>query len=66
MNDSVTPQTLLDDLQNQATRYETPCGDGRMVWHMWDRSNGRAPVVVLFHGGAGSWRHVRRAGGFRV
>src|ERR1700722_5638320 len=59
MNDNVTPdpQVLLDELQSQATRYETPCGDGRMVWHLWDKSNGKAPVVVLFHGGAGSWRH---------
>ncbi len=59
MNDNVTtdPQALLDGLQSQATRYETPCGDGRMVWHLWDKSDGRAPVVALFHGGAGSWRH---------
>ena len=28
-----------------------------MVWHIWDKSGGTAPVVVLFHGGAGSWRH---------
>lgn len=28
-----------------------------MVWRLWDRSGGTAPVVVLFHGGAGSWRH---------
>jgi pimeloyl-ACP methyl ester carboxylesterase len=48
---------MLDGLQRQATRYETPCGEGKMVWHLWDRSNGQAPVVVLFHGGAGSWRH---------
>jgi pimeloyl-ACP methyl ester carboxylesterase len=59
MNDNVTPdpQAVVDALQNQATRYETPCGDGRMVWHLWDKSYGTAPVVVLFHGGAGSWRH---------
>jgi pimeloyl-ACP methyl ester carboxylesterase len=59
MNDIATPdpQAMLDGLQSQATRHETPCGDGRMVWHLWDRSGGRAPVVVLFHGGAGSWRH---------
>jgi len=59
MNDQVTvdPQTHLDRLQSQATRHETPCGDGRMIWHMWDKSGGTAPVVVLFHGGAGSWRH---------
>src|ERR1700722_13972139 len=59
MNDDVTPepQAVLDGLQHQSTRHETPCGDGRMVWHMSDKSDGRAPVVALFHGGAGSWRH---------
>jgi pimeloyl-ACP methyl ester carboxylesterase len=59
MNDNVTPdpQAVLDGLERQATRYETPCGDGRMIWHLWDKSGGTAPVVVLFHGGAGSWRH---------
>jgi pimeloyl-ACP methyl ester carboxylesterase len=59
MNDQLAedPQTILDRTQQQATRCETPCGEGRMVWHLWDRSGGTAPVVVLFHGGAGSWRH---------
>ncbi len=59
MNDTVMPepQAFLDGLQSQATRHETPCGTGRMVWHLWDTSGGKAPVVVLFHGGAGSWRH---------
>ena len=59
MNDQIAedPQTILDRIQQQATRYETPCGDGKMVWHLWDQSGGTAPVVVLFHGGAGSWRH---------
>jgi pimeloyl-ACP methyl ester carboxylesterase len=59
MNDQLTedPQTILDRMQQQATRYETPCGGGKMVWHLWDQSDGTAPVVVLFHGGAGSWRH---------
>jgi pimeloyl-ACP methyl ester carboxylesterase len=59
MNDQLSedPQAILDRIQGQATRHETRCGDGRMVWHMWDQSGGTAPVVVLFHGGAGSWRH---------
>ena len=59
MNDQVTedPQTILDRLEHQATRFESPCGTGRMIWHLWDTSGGSAPVVVLFHGGAGSWRH---------
>src|SRR4051812_9846958 len=59
MNDQLAehPQVILDRLQSQALRYETPCGEGRMVWHLWDRSGGSTPVVALFHGGAGSWRH---------
>jgi 2-hydroxy-6-oxonona-2,4-dienedioate hydrolase len=59
MNDQLAddPQTILDRIQQQATRHETPCGEGKMVWHLWDQSGGTAPVVALFHGGAGSWRH---------
>jgi pimeloyl-ACP methyl ester carboxylesterase len=59
MKDQMTlaPQTIIDTLEAQASRHETPCGTGRMVWHLWDRSGGTAPVVVLCHGGAGSWRH---------
>jgi pimeloyl-ACP methyl ester carboxylesterase len=59
MNDQPAddPQVILDRIQQQATRHETPCGDGKMVWHLWDQSGGTAPVIALFHGGAGSWRH---------
>ncbi|MEA2727144.1 MAG: hypothetical protein QOF70_1619 [Acetobacteraceae bacterium] len=59
MNDQLTEdlQTVLDRILQQATRNETPCGDGKMIWHLWDQSGGTAPIVVLFHGGAGSWRH---------
>lgn len=60
MDDQVTedPQIVLDRLEHQSVRRETPCGDGTMVWHIWN-ATGRdnAPVLVLFHGGAGSWRH---------
>jgi len=38
-----------------ARRVETPCGDGRMVWHVW--GDEAQPPLVLFHGGFGSWRH---------
>jgi pimeloyl-ACP methyl ester carboxylesterase len=62
MNDQVTedPQAILDRLEQQSVRRETPCGEGSMVWHIWDTSGGTAPVLVLFHGGAGSWRHWAR------
>ncbi len=45
-------------LLHSATRLETPCGEGTLVWHGWGRGNlsGRRPVVLL-HGGSGSWTH---------
>ena len=55
MNDRIEqgPAAFLDRLERSARRTETPCGDGTMVWRSW----GDGPVLVLFHGGAGSWRH---------
>ncbi|HSS64491.1 MAG TPA: alpha/beta fold hydrolase, partial [Gammaproteobacteria bacterium] len=38
-----------------ARRVETPCGDGRMIWHVW--GDDERPPLVLLHGGFGSWRH---------
>ncbi|HEY4251661.1 MAG TPA: alpha/beta fold hydrolase [Roseomonas sp.] len=43
-------------LQAEARRIETPCGEGRMVWHQW----GQGRPLALFHGGVGSWRHWLR------
>ena len=65
MNDAAAavteqPHAFLARLDAAATRIETPCGDGTMVWRVWDTSGGTAPVLVLFHGGAGSWRHWAR------
>ena len=54
----VEAQALL----NLATRLETPCGAGTIVWHRWGETSctkGLAPVV-LFHGGSGSWTHWLR------
>lgn len=45
-----------------ASRFETPCGSGVMVWHTWGqaaRRPGLAPLVLL-HGGSGSWMHWLR------
>jgi pimeloyl-ACP methyl ester carboxylesterase len=47
------PAVFLDRLESAAQCTQTPCGDGMMVWRSW----GEGPVLVLFHGGAGSWRH---------
>ncbi|MBN8892485.1 MAG: alpha/beta fold hydrolase [Rhodospirillales bacterium] len=46
----------LPELDGTAEHLATPCGDGRMVWRAW----GSGPVLVLLHGGTGSWRHWAR------
>lgn len=43
-------------LADAAEIIRTDCGDGHMVW----RSFGSGPVLVLLHGGTGSWRHWAR------
>ena len=34
-----------------------PMGNGgRMMWHVWGEGSGK-PILLLFHGGSGSWIH---------
>jgi pimeloyl-ACP methyl ester carboxylesterase len=47
------PAQVVDDLERRARRFETPCGDGSLVWHVW----GNGPAVLLTHGAGGSWMH---------
>ena len=49
-------------LLRSASRFETPCGAGTMVWHTWGRATRRPGVapLVLLHGGSGSWMHWLR------
>jgi pimeloyl-ACP methyl ester carboxylesterase len=56
ITDAATAQALLEHLDRTARHWETPCGDGTMAWRGW----GDGPVVLLVHGGAGSWRHWTR------
>lgn len=49
----------MDDvrrLEAEAERFETPCGDGSLVWRRWGADATREPVI-LCHGGSGSWTH---------
>jgi 2-hydroxy-6-oxonona-2,4-dienedioate hydrolase len=55
------PAPLPPEVQRllaSATRLETPCGEGCMVWHRWSPATaGKHLPVVLLHGGSGSWTH---------
>lgn len=44
---------MLQDLDAIARHAVTPCGAGKLVWRIW----GSGPLLVLLHGGTGSWRH---------
>ena len=44
---------LVADLERRARRFETPCGDGVLVWRAW----GSGPPVLLAHGSHGAWSH---------
>lgn len=49
----ISPAEAVDRMDAQSTRFETPCGEGSMVWRKW----GKGPPLVLFHGGHGTWTH---------
>lgn len=48
-----SPEEIVATIAADAELFETPCGDGRMVWRRW----GKGRLVVLAHGGSGSWTH---------
>jgi pimeloyl-ACP methyl ester carboxylesterase len=47
------PAAVVADFERRARRFETPCGDGSLVWRAW----GSGPPVLLAHGGHGAWSH---------
>ena len=51
---------IIQALDAKAQRIETDCGDGSMPFRIW-RPQGSKPisdeVIVLLHGGSGSWTH---------
>jgi pimeloyl-ACP methyl ester carboxylesterase len=44
---------MVAGFERRARRFETPCGDGALVWRAW----GSGPPVLLAHGGHGAWSH---------
>ena len=47
------PAATVDAVARTARKFQTPCGDGTMVWRVW----GSGEPLILFHGGSGSWTH---------
>ena len=56
MTDSY-PQGALDALLVRCHEFRTPCGDGHLLWRIWDGSDLQRPPLVLLHGGSGAWNH---------
>lgn len=48
-----TQDDSVADLDREADRLRTPCGDGDLIWRRW----GAGDPVILCHGGSGSWTH---------
>ncbi|RYF40617.1 MAG: alpha/beta fold hydrolase [Comamonadaceae bacterium] len=57
--DRLQPPDEALPLLSTARVATTPCGDGDMVWHIWneDAADPSLAPVVLLHGGSGSWLH---------
>src|SRR5262249_50184311 len=53
---SAEPAAMVAALEESAQTFNTPCGNGAMVWRVW----GSGEPLVLFHGGSGSWTHLIR------
>jgi pimeloyl-ACP methyl ester carboxylesterase len=50
---SEATKAFVERIAAEAERFETPCGDGTLLWRSW----GSGPPLVLLHGGYGSWTH---------
>jgi len=44
---------VVADFERRARRFQTPCGDGFLIWRAW----GSGPPVLLTHGAQGAWSH---------
>jgi pimeloyl-ACP methyl ester carboxylesterase len=47
------PAAVLAAFEARSRRFETPCGDGSLVWRSW----GSGPPALLAHGSHGGWSH---------
>ncbi|SHH20473.1 Pimeloyl-ACP methyl ester carboxylesterase [Pollutimonas bauzanensis] len=51
------PGAVIERLEASCRRVATPCAGGQMTWRSW----GSGPLLVLLHGGHGSWLHWIRS-----
>ncbi|MGE0155236.1 MAG: alpha/beta fold hydrolase [Reyranellaceae bacterium] len=57
MGDGRTAADHIAEIARKAETVRVPMPNGgRMMWHVWG-DDGRKPLLVLFHGGYGSWIH---------
>jgi pimeloyl-ACP methyl ester carboxylesterase len=53
MTAAANPAATLAGFESRARRFETPCGEGSLVWRVW----GSGPPALLAHGSHGAWSH---------
>jgi len=52
-HNALNPAATLAAFEARARRFETPCGEGSLVWRSW----GSGPPALLAHGSHGGWSH---------
>src|SRR5258708_25507595 len=57
MPDGRTAAEHIVAIEATSRAVRVPMGNGgRMMWHVWGEGSGK-PILLLFHGGSGSWIH---------
>lgn len=51
------PEEILASLLSRCHDRRTPCGDGHLLWRVWNPEKMDRPPLVLLHGGFGAWNH---------
>ena len=55
--DGRTAAEFIESIAATSRAVRVPMGNGgQMMWHVWGEGSGK-PILLLFHGGSGSWIH---------
>jgi 2-hydroxy-6-oxonona-2,4-dienedioate hydrolase len=58
MPDGRTAAETIDSVAALSQTVRVPMGNGgTMMWHVFGADQGNKPILLLFHGGSGSWIH---------